>query len=209
MRPLRIISGKEIDRGILPYPKSPIAEKIWEIISEKHEFAPLSQESLVNLGIANELLKKEAIIVYLNHSSEDDASVAIALALSHLTNAVRFMGPAGMKHYDLKRDKKNGILLRSLRLLNIHVIPVVQHDDLDNYSESKRNRMLKRLKKKSKSLLSKKGGIYGISPEGTRNQEDFKLLPARPGIGKVGKYAPKNICYLPIAIVYKNQSDKP
>lgn len=197
----------------VPQPRSPIAEKIWKLVSEKHEFAPLSERSLKNLAKANEILKNEAIIIYSNHTSKNDAPVAIALTLSHLTNAKRLMAPAGMKHYDLKRDHqrdlKSALMLRALRILRIHIIPVVQHDDLDNYPEKKRQDMLRKLKNKANSLLKKAGGVYGITPEGTRSKETGKLLRARPGIGKVGKYAPRDIKYLPVGIVYKSQSEKP
>ncbi len=126
------------DVGLQPTLRSLLAEKIWSKVCEAHNFEPLSEQSLKNLAEANEALKKQALIIYLNHTSTQDVSVAISLILSHLTNARHFMGPAGMKHYDLKRDPVNGILLRSLRLLNIQVMPVVQQNDLDSYTEEKR-----------------------------------------------------------------------
>lgn len=192
-----------------PQPRKPLAEKIWKIICEKHDFAPLSEESLKNLALANQTLKTESIVVYANHTSKSDAEVAVALVLSHLTNAKRYMAPAGMKHYDLRRDFKSGVLLRALKILNIHIIPVVQHDDLDAYPERKRKGMLAKLKQRATSLLTKPQGIYGITPEGTRSKETLQLLRARPGVGKIEKYAPADIQYVPVGILYKNQAEKP
>lgn len=191
-----------------PSPRSPIAEFIWDRMRDKHNFEPLSEQSLQNLARANEHLKQGALVVYLNHTSTNDAPVAISLVLSHLTNARRFMGPAGMKHYDLSRDPKNAVLLRALRLLNIHAMPVVQHDDLEHYPPEKRERLLTNLKRKAQNLLSKPGSIYGITPEGTRNRETGTLLRARPGIGKLQKYS-HNLTYLPIAITYAQHSEQP
>lgn len=121
-----------------PVPRAPISEFFWHKVSEQHGFAPLSEKSLRNLAEANKILKDKALVVYTNHTSMNDAVVAISLILSQLTKAVRFMGPAGMKHYDFSRDLKSAVLLRALRILNIHAIPVIQHDDLDHYPDEKR-----------------------------------------------------------------------
>ncbi|GIK83441.1 MAG: hypothetical protein BroJett025_00630 [Patescibacteria group bacterium] len=192
-----------------PSPRAPISEFIWNIVSELQGFEPLSEQSLHNLTLANETLKKEALIVYLNHTSTKDAPVAISLVLSHLTNAIRFLGPAGMKHYDFSRDPINAILLRALRLLNIRAVPVIQHDDLESYPPHLRETLIKQLKKKTRGLLNRSRSVYGITPEGKRNKETGTILRARPGIGKLEKVAPRNIKYLPIAIVYKEYSQKP
>ncbi len=192
-----------------PTPRRPFAERIFKKVSETHNFEPLSAESLQNLAEANQLLAKEALIIYVNHTSTSDAAVAITLALSHLTNARHFMAPAGMKHYDLTRDPMNAILLRSLRLLNIQVMPVVQHNDLENYPPKKKERMIQQLKKKAQRFLNKPRSIYGITPEGTRNKKTGELLEGRPGLGKLEKHAPQTIKYLPIAIIYEKYSDKP
>lgn len=191
-----------------PVPRALIPEIIWNKISESQGFEPLSEESLHNLALANEILKKEAIVVYANHTSMKDAPVVIALVLSHLTNAKNFLGPAGMKHYDFSRDPKNAILLRALRLLKIQAVPVVQHDDLEQYPQHIQRAMIKNLIVKTRHLLRKPRSVYGIAPEGTRNKLGT-LLPGRPGIGKLAKMAPNDIKYLPIAIIYKEFSEKP
>ncbi len=191
----------------MPSPRAPISKFIWKLVSEQHEFAPLSEKSLQNLAEANKVLKDKALVVYINHTSMSDAAVAISLILSHLTNAVRFMGPAGMKHYDFSRDPKSALLLRSLKILNIHAIPVIQHDDLDHYPAKKRELLTNRLKQKTKKMLRQRGAIYGIAPEGKRNA-DGTLLQARPGIGKLEKIS-RYIHYLPVAITYNKFSEKP
>ncbi len=47
--------------------------------------------------------------------------------------------------------------LRALRLLNVHIIPVVQTNDLQNYSEKKEVNSLIASKKKQKNSLQKMG----------------------------------------------------
>lgn len=186
-----------------PKPYSPIANTIWERVQKKHNFAELSAESKRNLAAANEILKHSTLVVYANHTSTKDVTVGIALMLSHLTNARNFLAPAGMKHYDMRRDPKNGILFRALRLLNMHAIPIVQTDDLDSYSPEKREKLLAKLKQRTAQLLGQPRSIYGIFPEGTRNKKTGALLKAKPGIAKIEKYTDKPLYYLPIAIVYE------
>lgn len=193
--------------SINPSPRAPIYELLWKRIAEKYKFAPLSPESMRNLATVNEILKYEAIVIYVNHTSMNDALVSISLILSHLTNAVRYIGPAGMKHYDISRDPKNALLLRALRVFNIHAVPVVQHDDLEYYPPEKRDQLVKRLKQKTIKLLQKPRSVYGIAPEGKRNVNGT-LLKARPGIGKLEKMS-RGLKYLPIAIVYEKFSNKP
>ena len=191
-----------------PTPRSPIAEFIWHRVREKNNLEPLSVQSLQNLAEANEALKHEALVVYVNHTDTNDVPVALSLVLAHLTNARKFAGPAGMKHYDFSRDPKNALLLRSLKLLNIHALPVVQHNDLEQYSPEAREQLVQFLKAEAQKILRRPRSIYAIAPEGTRNQSTGTLQQARPGIGKIQKLA-HNLRYMPIAITYEKHAQNP
>ena len=116
-----------------------------------------------------------------------------------------------MRHYDLGRDVKNGMLLRALRILNVHVIPVVQKSDLESYPETKREQLLLNLKTRTEKLFAKKGSVYGITPEGTRNKETGQLQQANTGIAQLEKYAPKDrpLIYVPVAIILNKFSNQP
>ena len=114
-----------------------IPGKVWDRLQTKHEL-DLSSESQKNLSELNSLLETNSAVIYLNHTSTLDAPVAISVILTHLTNAKRFLGPVGMKHYDFMRDPSSAILLRALRLLKIHSIPVVQVSDTKRYAGEKR-----------------------------------------------------------------------
>lgn len=113
-----------------------------------------------------------------------------------------------MKHYDMRRDPKNALALRALRLFNARAVPIVQRNDRASYSEKKRQKLAEKFKKITMRLLPKPGTIYGIAPEGTRNQEDKTLLRALPGIGNIETFA-TNVRYLPIALIHENHTGKP
>ena len=91
--------------------------------------------------------------------------------------------------------------------MNIHALPVVQVDDTADYGP-KRQIMLNNLKIKTKELFNIPGSLYGIAPEGTRNQVDGKLQKANRGIGYLEKYAPDTF-YLPVSVIYKQFSINP
>ena len=170
--------------------KTNFGEKRWEKVKEKNNLPELSHESQKNLEEANQLLKTNSLVIYANHTSNRDAEVAVAIAISKLSNA---------------------ILLRSLILLNVKIIPVVQKTDADYYPEKKRRSLIKRLKLKTKRLFAKSGSVYGITPEGTRNKEKGQLQKANTGIAKLEQYAPKDrpLIYLPISITFEEFSNEP
>ena len=203
MSGLRKSTSKETE---LSNPKSPLGEKVWEIVRRLYQLEPLTTQSLAHLATANQLLSQQALVVYINHTASD-VPVAVPLVLAHLTNARRFAGPAGMKHYDFARDPKNAVLLRALRLFNMHALPVVQHNDLDHYTPQRRQQLITNLKNKTRKMLQQPRTIYGIAPEGTRNQNTGTLQQAR-GIGKLQTYNP-NLAYLPVAITYPKYSQNP
>lgn len=188
-----------------------LGERLWGKTKERNGLPELSAESAANIAEANSLLENHCLVVYANHMSIRDAEIAVTLALSKLSNAKRFLVPAGMRHYDLGRDMKNGILLRALRILNVHVIPVVQKSDLESYPEAKRAQLLLNLKTRTERLFAKKGSVYGITPEGTRNKETGQLQQANTGIAQLEKYAPKDrpLIYVPVAIILNKFSNQP
>lgn len=189
-------------------PRTTLAEYSWNKITEKYGYEPLSEASLKNLAEANDQLKHNSVVIYINHTSSKDVQVALTLAMAYMPNAKRFFGPAGMKHYDIRRDPKNAIQLQALRVLNVRAVPIVQRDDRATYSEKKRQKLSEQYKKITMKLLPKAGTIFGIAPEGTRNQKDRTLQKAFPGIGNIETFA-TNVSYLPIALVHENQTGKP
>ena len=82
----------------------------------KHEKLEIefSSESEQNLNQLNEILAENSAVFYLNHTSKMDAVLAIFMIFSQLPNATRLLGPAGMRHYDWRRDPSSALLLRLL-----------------------------------------------------------------------------------------------
>lgn len=197
------IEKKEKQSSILS-PK----EKLWEIIRTKNGLPELNQESLDNITAANEILKTNSLVLYMNHTSFADAQIGAALALARFPNAKRFLAPAGMKHYDIVRDPINALALRSLKLLNMHLMPVVQASDIKSYSPKKRAKLIERLKQKTVRFLNKPGSVYAITPEGTRNKETGQLTKGK-GLAELGKYSKKELYFMPISVLYPKFTDKP
>lgn len=179
------------------------ATKGWDYLTKKLglEFSPESQANLAQL---NELLLTNPAVVYVNHTSKLDVPVGISMLLSQLPNAVRILGPVGMKHYDWIRDPISAALFRLLPSLHIQPVPIVQTNDEWKYKN--RKGMLDDLKKLTAEMIEKPGSVYAITPEGTRNKTGT-LLKAKKGIGRLAEY--KDLFYLPAAIIYKEYSSKP
>ena len=186
--------------------KQVLALETWNLLNKKLEFK-LSSESRENLQLLNSILAENSAVLYINHTSKMDVLVTILLILSHLPNVTRMMGPAGMKHYDWRRDPLSALFLRSLKVLNIHALPVVQVDDTRDYGP-KKMKMLTDLKNQTTELLAIPGTVYGIAPEGTRNRTDGRLQKANRGIGYLERYAP-DVFYTPLSITYEKFSDQP
>jgi 1-acyl-sn-glycerol-3-phosphate acyltransferase len=166
----------------------------------------MSEQSQANLVRLNEVLVTDPAVVYINHTSTMDAPVAILMVLSQLPNSKQILGPVGMKHYDPKRDLFGAAGLRSLKLLGIHPMPVVQVDDEVDYGV-RQSKMIEGLKEQTKNALNEPGSLYGIAPEGTRNKDGI-LQRAKRGIGYLERYSDR-LYYTPTAIIYKNFSDQP
>lgn len=193
---------------LTPSPRSRVGEKVWQIVAEKFGFIELSEESRRNLLEANQLLVDNSLVVYINHTSTNDVPVGIGIALSQFTNAKRYLVPAGMKHYDMRRDFKNGLLMRMLKVLKMNFIPVVQQDDLESYPKKKRVQLLRKLKERTTRLISQPGSVYAITPEGTRSKSG-QLLQAKTGIARIREFSEKPLYYLPIAIMFQKWHKTP
>ena len=181
------------------------AAKMWNRLLQQLglEFSEESQRNLIH---ANNLLKDNSLVVYINHTSMKDAELAISMVFSFLTNAKRIIGPAGMKHYDINRDPKNAMLFRLLKSLGITILPIAQQDDDRDYGYVE-EQMRTKLRDTTKSTMELPGSVDGIAPEGTRSR-DGKLLQAKRGIGFLDGYNP-GLFYLPVAIAYREFSGQP
>jgi 1-acyl-sn-glycerol-3-phosphate acyltransferase len=175
-------------------------EKIME--NQGLQFSPESQD---NLRKFNSVLVDHSVVAYVNHTSKLDAAIGVSLVLS-LPNTKRVIVLAGMRHYDLKRDPLSAMFFRSLRIFNVHAMPVVQVDDKTNYGR-RQQEMLDGLKEETTKLIELPGSIYGITPEGTRSLNGT-LQRAKRGIGYLAEYS-RETYYLPAAIIYKNQTQPP
>jgi len=160
-----------------------------------------------NLSTLNSLLKTNSGVVYLNHVLATDVPLAISLVRSQLTNAQRFLGPVGMKHYDLKRGHLKAVGLRSLKLFNIQAVPVVTVSDTVNYGDKRRS-MIDDLKMETEKSFRKPGTVYGIAPEGTRNKGKGTLQRANRGMGYLEPYD-SSAYYLPLALMHPKFSEEP
>lgn len=181
-----------------------IAEFAWAMMERKYSDGFLDQESRDNLAEANEFLKTGSLVLYPNHQRIIDTPIAISLALKNLSEAKNFLGPAGMKHFDINRDPVMAVLLRALKLLHVYAVPVVQHNEANanQYQASDRVMMAAVLRKLAEEMLGTPGNVYGIAPEGTRH-ESGKLAEGRFGFGRLRHlHQPDKVGYLPVAIIY-------
>ena len=180
-----------------------LATYTWDLLQDVFGLE-FSQESQVNVNKLNEKLKTGAGVIYINHTSSKDVPVVISLIRSQLTNTKQLFGPVSMKHYDFRRRPVSAVVLRSLKLLGIQPLPIVQVSDARDYGE-KRREMLEALKLETENM-KQPGSVYGIAPEGTRNKKDGTLQRANRGIGYLEQYG-REIHYLPLVIMSKKHSD--
>lgn len=183
-----------------------LAMRVWNSSRERFGLH-WSEESQTNLDRLDRMLETNSAVVYANHTSIKDVPVAISMVLSQLPNAKRILGPAGMNHYDLKRDPLAASAFRLLKLLNIQILPVVQVDDDTDYGEDQKI-MIKNLKSNTEDAIRQPGSVVGIFPEGTRNGTDGTLQRAKRGIGHLEKYGPETF-YLPVAIMHQKFTNQP
>lgn len=181
-----------------------IANFAWSVMERKYQHDFLDQESRANLVETNEFLKTGSVVVYVNHQKIVDTPIAISLALKNLSEAKNFLGPAGMKHFDINRDPMMAVLLRALKLLHVYAVPVVQHNEANanQYQASDKAMMAAVLRELAEEMLGTPGNVYGIAPEGTRNKSG-QLLEGRFGLGRLRHlHQPDKVGYLPIAVIY-------
>jgi len=134
-----------------------------------------------------------------------DTPIAVAFLLAHLPNADDLMGPAGMRHFDFKRDPFSAAVFRILPAACIKPVPVVQDGDEHNYLEESRKRMLEKLKLATGAAIVSPGGLYGIAPQGTRSH-DGTLQSSKRGLGYLPGYDPAGrLLYVPVGLIYKNE----
>lgn len=189
------------------------AVKAWEGFLRRMNLE-FSGESRQNLVYANQLLKQNSMVVYVNHTSlMKDVELPVSMVLSFLTNTKRIIGPVAMRHYDPARDPISATLLRLLKPLGIEVFPIVQPESIDGgaivYGDEQKRQMSTALRTVTVNAVRNPGTIFGIAPEGTRSK-DGKLLSAKRGIGYLESYDPKHtMYYLPVAIVLEKFSDHP
>jgi 1-acyl-sn-glycerol-3-phosphate acyltransferase len=190
-----------------------IAAGVWEgLLRGLHlEF---TEESRRNLFEANELLKNNSMVVYINHTSMmEDVELPVSMVMAFLTNTRRIVGPIAMKHYDPARDWKNAVLLRFLKPLGVEIFPIVQPENVDAnaevYGDEEKRQMSIRLRAVMADAVKSPGTVIGLTPEGTRSKKGT-LLPARGGIGYLESYdTDQTLRYLPVVIVLKKYSDRP
>lgn len=207
---------KEMGERLTGFPREfrhKAAVSVWEGLLHRLNLE-FSEESRQNLLAANELLRQNSVVVYLNHTAMmEDVALLVSMVLTYLTNAKRIIGPVAMKHYDPARDPINATLLRSLKVLGIETFPIVQPVDIDKhatvYSDRKIQRMRENLKIVTANAVRNPGTVFGITPEGTRSN-DGKLLPAKKGIGYLESYdANDTLHYLPVALALEKYFNHP
>ena len=191
------------------------AVKVWERLLRNLNLE-FSEESRQNLLAANQLLKQNSVVFYINHKSlKKDAALSVSMVLAFLTNAKQIIGPAAMGRYDPSRDLKNAILLRALRPLGIQILPIARPEEIDKldatrYSEEEKKQMRTDLRIATEEAVRNPGTVFGIAPEGTSKSLDGALLPARNGIGYLEAFDPDdNLVYLPVAYDYGISSGHP
>lgn len=181
----------------------------WFISEKILNIDEISEESIKNLQRADTLLASKSGIFYMNHVQEADVAT-IALALKHLRNAKNLMGPAGLKHFDVDRDKKAAYFYKVLRHLHVTFLPVLQHNDKEKnkYSPDEIALISNQLRVLSEEALSSPGNILGYTPEGTRNANNV-LTKARNGLGRNEQYhAPDETFYMPVTLLYPPHTKK-
>lgn len=186
-----------------------LSQLAWYLSEKILKVEPLSEESLANLQKIDDLLAEKSGIFYMNHVHEADVA-AVAMALKHLRNARNLLGPAGLKHFDVERDKRAAYFYRMMRHLHVTFLPVLQHNDKERsiYTPDEIALISNQLRVLSQEALSSPGNIVGYTPEGTRNSDNV-LTRARNGIGRNEQYhKPDETFYVPVALLYPPHTQK-
>lgn len=180
------------------------AEILYRMLNRSYGLE-ITPEDAANLMESDRRLQHNPGVIYSNHVLKADLQLMTPVMLS-MQNAKRIAGPAGMKHWDLHRDPVNGSILRSLRLVGIRSIPVIQTDDTFPYDDKLKTHLLIDFTRRTSSLLNQPGTLYGIAPEGTRNPAGV-IQRVSPGLGMLESYmkAPEmQISYQPVGFVYRD-----
>ncbi len=187
-----------------------LAQLTWLLTEKAFNVEKIDTASKENIAEANELLDTHSLVVYANHRAKKDALLAISLVLKYLPNAHNYIGPAGLKHFDISRDKASAIAFKLVRFLHVYALPVFQHNDKEKarYSSEELAFITTQLTLLSQQLLGQPHMVYGITPEGTRNK-DGVLTQARTGIGRLEQYhTPEETYYMPIGLIYPPHAQK-
>lgn len=186
-----------------------LSQVAWFLTEKLLSVEELTEESLANIQKANELLKDHSAVFYMNHVKYEDV-MAVGLALKHLTNSKNLLGPAGLKHFDKDRDRVSAEFYRFMRHLHVVFLPILQRSDRESnrYTPEEIALISNQLRVLSEQALANPGNVLGITPEGTRHEDNI-LRPAFPGIGYYEQYhSPTETFYLPFALQYPPHADK-
>lgn len=164
----------------------------------------VSEESEVNIKAIRDHLKNGSVVFYFNQISNTDGPVLIAVITKEMGPAINHLAVVGAyKDYDLARNLTSpsrlgqSLVMRfAPSFFNVETLPIVQAYDKDSYSNETDRMLLRWFIKRSREILRQPGGVFLLSPEGTRSP-DGKLQKALTGIEHLGKYG--NVVFVPIA----------
>ncbi len=177
--------------------------KIFETIRARYGLE-ISSESLDKLSLANQYLTDHPLVCYANHQLAADAM--LIPMLSALPNTRVVFGPAAEKYYQWTSPFTAAFYRLILPRLHIYALPVVRPQEQGLFTGDHRHTRRNNYRVQTLRLL-RPGAIYGIAPEGTRNQDG--LHQAKSGIGNLSDLVDTQLIYLPIGLVYPQQDHNP
>ena len=168
-----------------------VAEDVWNYSLNKWglEFSDESRENLVR---ANELLKTNSLVFYINHTSTfPDVVLPTSMVMAYMPNAKRRLAPVAERHYSWRRDPLNAMALRLIGSVGgIDLFPVVQSEKLDEkaakYSPFEKQVKTDRVVEVMKNIVVNPGAVFGIAPEATRT--NGQLIKGERGLGMFSRY---------------------
>lgn len=164
-----------------------------------------SSESQVNLEAVNDHLRTGSAVCFFNHLTLADGPIAITFLPEKLDGSLKFIGgPESKKHFTIinrneRRIEILGLAMRLAPLAGIHLTPIVQAYEQENYPSEVTNKSYRHFVQEATAILSQPGGLVVISPEGTRSRTGGLNKPTK-GIEHLNKYG-NDVWFFPLAII--------
>jgi len=135
-----------------------------------------------NLEGLRKQLKAGSAIVCWNHICDDDAVNFLTPLLSQMGKDIkRLVIPVSRRLWDLKKSPPSALVMRLAPLIDLEILPIVQHYERALYPPEHIFSLDRQFVKTAHQILATPGGVILIAPEGHRS-EDGRLQPPQKGV---------------------------